>query len=212
MKLIKTVTKVILIIFLINVYANITSYAATDEAGVFISTNYTGNDRNIPYNSARVGLQRLGYRITTSISNTTTKKEMMDYIKSSGRNYAFFARVHGDDGIIVADKNNSSTEIRSTEITGNWHLVVIPSCSSGESTKFANAFKVNTANGTNKAFLGYYKEVLTDVNTKWNELFWSYVGSRSLRDATLDASDYWTSPGTCPVRMYGDKTWWGWAW
>ena len=68
------------------------------------------------------------------------------------------------------------------------------------------------SSGSNKAFLGYYQTITIGNNTTWNQLFWNYVGGMNLRDAALKATEFTNVAGSVPIRMYGDKTWYGWAW
>lgn len=206
----KLVLVLITVISLANVIGCNQAFAVVDEAGIFITHDIPENDRNIAFNAAYSGLEKLGYNITDARSYCETRDDILYFIEKPNKNYCFYFRGHANYNVITAHQNTAEGRITTDDITGYWHLVVLAGCSTGQTTDWADAFRVSS--GSNKAFLGYYQTVTISNNTEWNRLFWNYVGDMNLRQAALEATEFTDVAGSVPIRMYGDKTWWGWAW
>mgnify|MGYP001639825753 FL=1 len=101
-------------------------------------------------------------------------------------------------------QNDESQYVYPREISGNWHLVFLDSCSCLATDRFARAFNVLGHN--RRAIMGWYKDIDHRGSSQWWNYFYAYAGNMGLRDACLKAAgkvDNWSTP----IKMYGDKSW-----
>lgn len=203
----KIFTSIIIIVFTL-LFANSSVKAVVDEAGAFGTIDFTTAPTVTNY--AVDGLRKLGYNVTHIDSRADHRDDILSYIRLTGKNYAFFFYGHSNSSNITARNGQAYGSINASDIEGYWHLVVLAGCDTGANTTFADAFRVSS--GSNKAFLGFYQSISEYNCMEWNRLFWDSVGSMNLRQCALAATEFTDIAGSVPIRMYGDKTWWGWAW
>lgn len=187
------------------------SYGIYDEAGVFVSRDFINLGGKTVHDNAKAGLESLGYNVTDHNYQCTTRSDVENYIDKPNKNYAFFLHAHASSTSMALTNNAIDDDsLFTSNVSGYWHLVVLSGCNTGATTSWADAFRVSS--GSNKAFLGFYQQITIGNANTWNSLFWNYVGDMNLRQAALEATEFTDVAGSVPVRMYGDKTWWGWAW
>lgn len=204
---------VVIVIIMITLFfaSSLNSFAVIDQAGIF-----SANSLQIGYEIqlaqlAREGMQKLGYNITEYNDSVTEIETIVNYITDSGNHYAMYLNGHGaEDVFSIYQTGNEIITPTNNTIKGYWHFIFMSSCSSAATDTFANAFK--TTGYTNRAFMGWYKTVEVGWNYRWSQQFWPHVGENTLRQVALDATSVSNTPGTTPIRMYGDKNWYGWAW
>lgn len=200
----------ILLFILILLLGNTITYATVDQAGVFATADFSSSTTTTVCNYANNGLKKLGYNVTHYNSQANDREDILSYIRLTGKNYAFFFFGHSNSSNITAKNGYASGTINANDISGYWHFVVLAGCNTAENTTFADAF--NVSSGSNKAFLGFYQSITAGNSLEWNRLFWNYVGTMNLRQCALEATEFTDIAGSVPIRMYGDKTWWGNAW
>lgn len=207
--------KIIAFLIIISALVSLTTscFAATDQVKLFLSTNfgsYSFSKTTMTY--AALIYNKLGYNNVMggyNYATTGSKSDVMSYINTSGNNYAFFEYAHGNESLFIMKEPDTSTAIYPSDISGNWHLVFLNSCSSLKTDSFAQAFKTTSAY-QNRAILGWYNIVTHAGSKEFIQNFYNYVGTMGLRDACLAAAaecEYST-----PIRIYGDTSWYGWAW
>lgn len=211
----KKTTKITALLIIISLFVSFTTtcFAATDQVKLFMCANFenTSFSNTIMLYAALI-YNRLGYNNVSGGYNyvtTGSKSDVMSYINTSGNNYGFFVYAHGNEYVFVMNDPDSSTAISPSDISGNWHLVFLNACSNLKTDSFAQAFKTTSAY-QNRAILGWYHIVTNAGASEFLENFYKYVGSMGLRDACLAAAaecEYST-----PIRIYGDTSWYGWAW
>lgn len=220
MKLIKKfllLTGLIFIIF-INFFAN-NSFAGTDQAASFMSSEVS-NSNSLGLAASAIGAiySKLGYNIVTPapFSAVNSKTPVLSYINGNGNNYALNVICHGSGNSTISrlnmnrDGNVGDSEcIYPSNITGNWHFVILNSCSSLAGPSFANAFKTTSAY-SNRAILGWYNSVEFEAVGEFWPHFYNKVGTMGLRDLALYAAS--NCANSTPIRFYGDASWYGWAW
>lgn len=195
----------ILFIGLILVFSTYT-FAATDEVQHFVTSEILMNN---VYNYAVMShtlniFNTLGYNNRTSSYVTISDFSPLDnYIHERGKNYALSYFGHGNRDVLVLN----SVGYTSSLVSGNWHLVMLNSCSSGYSSAFADAF--NITGRANCGFLGWFNTVTNAAIAEWLENYRKYVGNEPLRTAALDAAADCTY--STPIRFHGDTSWYGWA-
>ena len=208
-------TKALVMTFLVAVLLCMTNYvfAGTDEVGIFLTgdaAGWNGGPKGASY--AALIFDKLGYRNVRGSGYYTvnTKAEVLDYIRNGSKHYGFYYNGHAySNGMNVNSQTNGADAILYNEITGNWHLVFLDGCSTAATDQLANAFKI--VGYSNRLFIGWYKTVNSYDAGEWNEAFYNHVGTTNLRSAALAAVDDVINLNT-PIRMYGDKNWYGWAW
>ena len=186
-------------------------FAATDEFRAFNTWDFDNTTAVETLSYAVWTFQNLGYTNSagTNKFNTTSSRDVvLNYIKGSGRNYGFYIKAHGNPNLFTTKSGDSSQYIYPDDISGNWHLVFIDSCSTGASDNFARKF--NTVGYSNRAYLSWYKTVTVGASREWWGYFYQYAGNSGLRSACLAAADRCSN--STPIRMYGDKEWNGKAW
>lgn len=207
------VTLTIICIISLLLIMTLDSLAVIDQAGIFSVDELKGAYGTQLAQLAKNGMQKLGYNITEYNDTVTNRQTILNYITDSGNHYAMYLNGHGSNDVFAIQQYGGSDTIitpTNNTIRGYWHFIFMSSCYSAATDSFANAFK--TTGYSNRAFMGWYKEVATAWSYTWAEVFWSHVGENTLRQVALDATSVSTTPGTTPIRMYGDKTWYGWAW
>lgn len=204
----KLISCAILLIITASLSCNV--FAATDQAGVFSTQDFVGYYGEPTVRVARTGIEKLGYTVTHYNESVSSKSTVTGYINTSAKNYCLYLKCHASSTSLAIVNGDSSNYISQSEISGNWHFVFLDGCSTAEDNGWATAFK--TVGYSNRAFLGWYQIVWTEPVYEWSVTFWDQVGTKSLRDAALAAADSVDGSGTTPIRMYGDKTWWGSAW
>lgn len=207
---IKSKMIIITLLALLSISISTNVFAATDQAGVFSTQDFVGYYGVPTVQVAKTGIEKLGYSVTHYNESVSSKSTVMDYINTSGKNYCLYLKCHASPTVLAIVNESASTYISQSEISGNWHFVFLDGCSTAADDGWANAF--NTVGYSNRAFLGWYQTVWTDKVYDFSLVFWDEVGTKSLRDAALSAASSVPESGSTPIRMYGDKTWWGAAW
>ncbi len=215
----KNVKKISAIICLLIMFIN-TSCFATDEFRAFKTYDYEAADIvdtvNTAVSFAVWTFQDLGYinaNGTNTYSVTNDKAYLLDnWIRTSGNNYGFYIYAHGGYANNTVwfnlKKGTEATRVYPSDISGNWHLVFLDSCSALAINDFAVKFK--TDGYSNRATLGWYDTVTHSASAEWWGHFNAVAGSTNIRSACLAAADQ--CQGSTPIRIYGDKTWSGRAW
>jgi len=184
----------------------ISSFAVTDQAKLFLSHELSSLSSAVrATNYAVQTFQKLGYDIqggTTSVLKyyiTNSKSTVLNYIKGTGNNYAFYEFAHGDDGLfnMSRDGSNAPQTIFASDITGYWHFVFMAT------DKLAQAFKTGGYNY--RASLGWYATVTDAASEEWWSYFKNQAGTTNIRSACLNAADKCSR--STPIRIYGDKSW-----
>ncbi len=213
----KSIIFIILIFIIFTILLTNVSFAATDQVGLFRSSETSdSNALNIASSAINSIYSKLGYSIVTNSPATITnsKNPVLSYINGNGKNYGFSIICHGNGNDTISRLNvNRATSgadaIYPDNITGNWHLVILNSCQSLSNPSFANAFKTTSAY-SNRAILGWFNEVEFEALKEFWPHFYNKVGTMGLRDLALDAASKCSS--STPIRFYGDTSWYGWAW
>lgn len=186
-------------------------FAATDEFKAFNTWDFDHTLGVETVSLAVYTFQKLGYinAAGTNIFTTTSSRSLvLNYIAGTGKNYGFYIQAHGNSNLFTTKSGDSTQYIYPSDITGYWHLVFIDSCSGGATNNFASAFK--TEGYSNRAYLSWYTTVTNAGAREWWGYFYGYAGTTDLRNACLLAADRCSN--STPIRMYGDKTWSGYAW
>lgn len=210
----KKLTTILIISLILVCILQISSFAVIDQAKLFISTEISKiNTTNETMVYAAQTFKKLGYDVqpgTAHLNYTITglKKDVLNYISGTGNNYALFVYAHGGTGVFTMDNTKASEVIYTSNISGYWHFVFLNSCSCMSNDAFAQAFK--TVGYSNRASLGWYDTVQYIGTYEWWSHFKDFAGKENLRDACLDAASL--CEHSTPIRMYGDKTWYGYAW
>lgn len=210
----KKVISSIFIFLLVLCSLHISSFAGVDQVKLFLSTDFTSTSfGSQATNYAADTFEKLGYdiqlpSIPLRYFVTNSKSVVMDYIRGTGDNYAFFVFAHGNAGRFTMNVNDINQYIFSDEITGAWHLVFINSCNSMANTSLAEAFR--TVGYSNRASLGWFDIVTDGGSAEWWGYFKNYAGTMSLRDACLEAASH--CQHSTPIRILGDTSWYGFAW
>ena len=145
----------------------------------------------------------------STILHTNDKNYLLnEWIRISGNNYGFYIYAHGNSSGFTLENGNSSKFVSSSDISGNWHLVFLDSCSCLATDTFGRAFK--TLGYSNRATLGWYMDIAHVASEEWWTHFYPVAGTTNIRSACLTAADQ--SQNKTPIRMYGDTSWYGWAW
>lgn len=174
--------------------------------------NLSSDLKNAVYNAKDKGARtfmKLGYKNVFSntipiVENTSDKNVVLNWIRKKSNNYGFYIYAHGDEWEFAIRNGVPSTYIHPREISGNWHLVFLDSCSCLATDRFARAFNVIGHN--RRAIIGWYKDIDHRGSSQWWNYFYAYAGNMGLRDACLKAAgkvDNWSTP----IKMYGDKSW-----
>lgn len=192
----------------------ISSFAVIDQAKLFLSTDFQNNSLAVQAMNHSVDtFQTLGYDIQGGLPLlhyyvTNSKSTILNWLSGDGNNYGFLVSSHGNTGFFTMQSGNTSARIYPSDITGYWHFVFLDSCSSMANDSLAAAFK--TTGYSNRASLGWYTTVGTDGSEEWWSYFKNVAGTTNLRSACLAAAD--NCSNSTPIRIYGDKTWNGYAW
>lgn len=215
---VKKIIITILIFSLIILQFN--SVNAADQYKAFKSSIYAVGDVTVEVanavNSAVTWgvatFNKLGYINAGYYANTyytvNNKQDVLNWINYSGNNYGFYIYAHGTQNWIEVVQGDSSTYIYPNEISGNWHLVFLDSCSCNATNAFATKF--HTDGYSNRATLGWYTIIQHVDSADWWWRFNDVAGTTNLRAACLDAAG--KCSGSTPIRMYGDTSWSGYAW
>lgn len=193
--------------------------SAVDQYKAFKSCVYAvgdvtpevANAVNVANYFAVATFNKLGYssaNVGNSIQTVNNKQDVLSWIRQSGNNYGFYIYAHGTSGRIEVVQGDDSTYLYPSEISGNWHLVFLDCCSCNATNAFATKFK--TDGYSNRATLGWYKDVQHVDSADWWGCFNEVAGTTNIRAACLNAADRCT--GSTPIRMYGDTSWSGHAW
>lgn len=201
----------IVFILILMLFLNANCFAATDQFRAFNTWDFDNTIAVETLSYAVWTFQDLGYinaNGTNTFTTTNSRDTVISYIRESGNNYGFYMKAHGNANLFTAKQNTPSEYIYPGDISGNWHLVFIDSCSTGASDNFARAF--NTVGYSNRAYLSWYTTVTVGASREWWGYFYQYAGDTDLRSACLAAADQ--CGNHTPIRMYGDKSWNGRAW
>lgn len=199
------------ILFITILFAFSTSYAVLDQTRNFVAQNIANGPGVTTVADRMVGVfNALGYNNVSNnwnggyevISDIAT---MNNYIHMSGKNYGLSFLGHGYGGFQISV---NETALSPSDISGNWHLVILNACSTGMTTDFANAFHIYGY--SNRGFIGWYTTVSYGGLYEWSGYFLNNIGTESLQQAHLHAANSSINP--TPVRFYGDSSWYGWAW
>jgi len=213
----KKTIKIVLLIAIILITFSQNCFAATDQFRAFMTMDYENSslqisNANTSAANAVLTFQKLGY-INAQGENRfykTPYKSVVinEWISLTGNNYGFYVHAHGNPNLFTMTTGDSSQYIYPSDITGWWHLVFLDSCSCLSTDAFASAFK--TVGYSNRATLGWYNDVEFVASAEWWGYFYPEAGTTNLRSACLAAADQ--CENSTPIRIYGDKTWYGWAW
>ena len=110
------------------------------------------------------------------------------------------------DGLIQI--NDGKIPLYPSDISGNWHLVLLNSCSGGANSSFADAFHITGY--SNRGFVSWYTTITNKGLKEWGPIFNSLLGTMSVREAHKAAAE--SCEESTPARFYGDTSWYGWAW
>ena len=214
MNKINIICKLIVITILTVLIINING-CCIERYKAFMSNDYerlSSELKNAVYNAKDKGARtfmKLGYKNVFSsnipiVEATSDKNVVLNWIREKSNNYGFYIYAHGDPYVFTMIKNDESQYIYPREISGNWHLVFLDSCSCLATDRFARAFNVIGHN--RRAIIGWYKKIDHRGSSQWWNYFYAYAGNMGLRDACLKAAgkvDNWSTP----IKMYGDKSW-----
>lgn len=218
MKLYKKILLIIVLFSIISliIFSN-SVFASSDQAASYVSTEISSSN-GIGLAGSSVGgtFVKLGYNVVTPapFQTTNSKSTVLSYINSSSTNYGFAVISHGSGNSSISRFNmntstGSSDAIYPSNISGNWHLVILNSCNSLAGPSFANAFKTTSAY-SNRGILGWYNTVtFSAVGNFWYS-YYQKAGTMTLRNAALAAASECSE--STPTRFYGDTSWYGWAW
>lgn len=216
----KNVKRISVIVCLLILFINTSCFAATDQFRAFKTWDYevsiVGQGDSDAVNSAVSyavwTFQNLGYTNAngTNTYTTTNDKSYLfnNWLNISSNNYGFYIYAHGNSSLFTLERGNSDRYVYPSEISGNWHLVFLDSCSCLATNAFATRFK--TDGYSKRATLGWYTTIKHVASAEWWSHFYSVAGTTNIRSACLSAADQ--SQGSTPIRIYGDKTWNGKAW
>ena len=208
----------LLLFAIILILSSSSCFASTDQFKAFKTNDYeipevSTTDHNAVNTAVNYGVatfKKLGY-INANGSGyvqTSSKTTVLNWINLKGKNYGFYIYAHGNSSCFTTVRNNTSYYIYPSDISGNWHLVFLDSCSCLQTNAFATKF--HTDGYSKRATLGWYKTIKHVNSADWWGKFYQEVGSTNIRSACLSAADQCS--GSTPIRIYGDKTWNGKAW
>lgn len=184
----------------------INSYAV-EEFKAFRSKDFNGNsasDTSVYYGVWT--FQKLGYRNaggSGNYYNNCDRNFVLNWINGYSNNYGFYEYAHGNSELFTMQDGNQWNNIYPSDISGNWHLVFLDSCSCLSTTRFARAF--NIYGYGNRAIMGWYDTVLQVSSADWWQYFYRYAGNMGLREACLAAAR--DSAYDNPIRLFGDGDW-----
>lgn len=204
----------IILFFILSISSITISNASNDQVKHFIMSNIQSDYGASTIMSNTVALfNKLGYN---NVSNNgsggyeiTSISAVRDYIKLSGNNYAFSFWGHGEyDSNGNLQINDGNYAMTPSHMSGNWHLVMIHACRSGQTSGFADALHITGY--SNRGFIGWYSKISNHGLLEWGPYFNNLAGTMSIRMAHKTAAEKCTN--STPARFYGDTSWYGWAW
>lgn len=131
-----------------------------------------------------------------------------NYIHLSGNNYALSFLGHGTNVSGTLQINDGNMALTPASVSGNWHLVLLNSCSGGATSAFADAFHITGY--SNRGFVGWSSTITNIALLEWGPKFNAYLGTMSVRMAHKTAAE--KCQNSTPARFFGDTSWYGWAW
>ena len=182
-------------------------YSLTNGAKAFGTDNVPFSDEDTTL--ANAGLQKLGYIMQPRQANVIDGGDITTYWARSDA-YGFYITCHGGQAPNYSISDNENWALFPNQVTGNWHFVYLDTCWCGQDTTWANAFKTNGY--SSRGFMGWATEVDGNNTHLFNTYFWPLVGTKSLRNAAIQAANNVPGAGTTPIRYYGDQYYYGWAW
>lgn len=96
--------------------------------------------------------------------------------------------------------------IYGSEITGNWHLVLLNACSACTNNTLPNAFK--TVGYSHRATVGFNDDLYVDDALEFWQAFDSVICSSNLNTVV----NYAINMSGAPAVLWGDRSWNGYAW
>lgn len=220
----KNLKRISILMLTLILLVSTSCFAATDQFRAFKTWDYelddvSQTDHDAVNNAVSYAVwtfQDLGYTNFDGTNYYTVSNDksylLNNWINISGNNYGFYVYAHGGHSTsniwFNMQTGTEATRVYPSDISGNWHLVFLDSCSVMANDDFADAF--NTLNQSNRATLGWYDTVKHIASAEWWEHFFSVAGTTNLRSACLSAADQCSE--STPIRIYGDKTWYGFAW
>lgn len=162
-------------------------------------------------NNAQNGLKKLGYNDINYAYGNPSKGTLNNFF---GRNDAYAVYISSHGGLNPTRLHNNTSNnywtLYPSDISGNWHLVILDACTTADTTEWADAFKVRGY--SRRAYLGWYGTVEVGNAYNFYKNFWELVGSMPIQKAAVQAASSVPGSGTTPIRFYGDKSYYGWAW
>ena len=155
------------------------------------------------------GMHSIGYVKYNKYHNDTytLKTNILNYMGLGGNEYAIYVRCHANESFI-AGKNSSGTvvwKIYPSDMSGNWHFAFLDGCKTGASNNFATALHIYGY--SNRAFLGWYDNVLISASGTFVDNYWPILASsttKTVRQAALDTAALISA--STPIRFYGDTS------
>ena len=159
---------------------------------------------------ATKALQKLEFNnnyITDQPVLVNTAQEVLNYTNLLGNNYAVAIFGHGVQNVYNQILlNNSSSTLYSSDISGNWHLVLLNVCHIGGASTFANAF--NTVGYSDRATIAFTGS-LGMLNAR---NYWINFYNLACSDTLANINSYASSVSGASGVVYGDSSWNGYAW
>ena len=154
--------------------------------------------------SAMQKLEYNNYHGTNNYNVTSSKQDVMNYIGLNGKNYGLAIVSHGAPNYLqwVGGQDN----IYGSEITGNWHLVLLNACSACTNNTLPNAFK--TVGYSHRATVGFNDDLYVDDALEFWQAFDSVICSSNLNTVV----NYAINMSGAPAVLWGDRSWNGYAW
>ncbi len=154
--------------------------------------------------SAMQKLEYNNYHGTNNYNVKSSKQDVMNYIGLNGKNYGLAIVSHGAPNYLqwVGGQDN----IYGSEITGNWHLVLLNACSACTNNTLPNAFK--TVGYSHRATVGFNDDLYVDDALEFWQAFDSVICSSNLNTVV----NYAINMSGAPAVLWGDRSWNGYAW
>ena len=185
-------------------------FASNFEFKAFVSRDWGGDASSRNAASYMVNIyQKLGYRNSngSGFVNYASKGDVTNYLNYLGNNFGMYICAHGGPDCIAMVNGVGSEYIYPNEMRGYWHLVFIDACSCLKTTVFADALK--TTGYAKRACIGWYDTVTNVASEEFMKHFYVTAGKSNLRQSLLDAAQL--CENYTPIRIYGDKSWNGYA-
>ena len=208
--MVKKIGIVLILLVIILSFCNVKVLGKTNHFKAFITQELYNEESSLPRQTVErmvdfmEALEWVNYSGTGTYSVATQEADVRSYINMSSNNYGFVLAAHTDENYILCI--NDDENLYPSEISGNWHLVLLNSCSAMANDSYARAFK--TVGYTHRAAIGF----TTPIGFFSGYHFWRYANQVVCSTSLGNVVDYANNIVGCDGIIYGDSSWNGYAW